>query len=262
VPELATSKWWKEERHGVFIDYNQNAKDRTVASVYSVRPVPDARVSAPLLWSEVPTAELADFNMKTMPDRYARLGDVGAGIDDAVGSLDGLLELSARDEATGLGDAPWPPNYAKQPGEPPRVQPSKRRMPADEPAPRDPKAPRGRLGSVAPAMPSPAARRADGTAAPTGRRRSAHPLIVISQAKSKAEAMDGLERWKKRHRKAAKLLAEDDILVDGMRGRSSLWYRVRVNLRHVPEAERPAAEPPDPDYDPWAEYRGSDRSQS
>jgi len=255
VPELATSKWWKEERHGVFIDYNQNAKDRTVASVYSVRPVPDARVSAPLLWSEVPTAELADFTVKTMPDRYARLGDVGAGIDDAVGSLDGLLELSARDEATGLGDAPWPPNYAKQPGEPPRVQPSKRRMPAEPAAPPDPKAPRGRVGSVAPAIPSSSARRADGTAAPTGRRRSAHPLIVISQAKAKKDAMDGLERWKKRHRAAAKLLAEDDVLVDGMRGRSSLWYRVRVNLRHVPERQRPPAEPPDPDYDPSTEYR-------
>ena len=255
VPELATSKWWKEERHGVFIDYNQNAKDRTVASVYSVRPVPDARVSAPLLWSEVPTAELADFTVKTMPDRYARLGDVGAGIDDAVGSLDGLLELSARDEATGLGDAPWPPNYAKQPGEPPRVQPSKRRMPAEPAAPPDPKAPRGRVGSVAPAIPSSSARRADGTAAPTGRRRSAHPLIVISQAKAKKDAMDGLERWKKRHPAAAKLLAEDDVLVDGMRGRSSLWYRVRVNLRHVPERQRPPAEPPDPDYDPWTEYR-------
>ncbi|HTI29745.1 MAG TPA: DNA polymerase domain-containing protein [Methylomirabilota bacterium] len=255
VPELATSKWWKEERHGVFIDYNQNAKDRTVASVYSVRPVPDARVSAPLLWSEVPDAELGDFTVKTMPDRYARLGDVGAGIDDAVGSLDGLLELSARDEAAGQGDAPWPPNYAKQPGEPPRVQPSKRRMPEVAGAPTDPKAPRGRVGSVAPALPSPTARRADGTAAPTGRRRSAHPLIVISQAKAKGDAMAGLERWKERHPKAAKLLAEDDVLVDGMRGRSSLWYRVRVNLRHVPEAERPAAEPPDPDYDPWAEYR-------
>jgi bifunctional non-homologous end joining protein LigD len=254
VPELATSKWWKEERHGVFIDYNQNAKDRTVASVYSVRPVPDARVSAPLLWSEVPTAELADFTVRTMPDRYARLGDVGAGIDEAAGSLDGLLELSARDEAAGQGDAPWPPNYAKQPGEPPRVQPSKRRMPAEPAAAPDPKAPRGRVGSVAPAIPSPSARRADGTAAPTGRRRSAHPLIVISQAKAKKDAMEGLERWKKRHPKAAKLLAEDDVLVDGMRGRSSLWYRVRVNLRHIPEDKRPAAEPPDPDYDPWQEF--------
>jgi DNA ligase D-like protein (predicted polymerase) len=255
VPELATSKWWKEERHGVFIDYNQNAKDRTVASVYSVRPVTDARVSAPLTWSEVPEAELGEFTLRTMLDRYARLGDVGAGIDDAIGSLDGLLELSARDEASGLGDAPWPPNYAKQPGEPPRVQPSKRRMPAEQPPPRDPMAPRGRLGSVAPARPSSPARRADGTASPTGRRRSAHPLIVVSQAKAKQDALAGLERWKKRHAAAAKHLAEDDVLVDGMRGRSSLWYRVRVNLRHVPEEGRPAAEPPDPDYDPWSEYR-------
>jgi len=256
APDLATSKWWKEERHGVFLDYNQNAKDRTVASVYSVRPVPDARVSAPLTWAEVPDVELGDFTVTTMLDRYARLGDVGAGIDDAVGSLDGLLDLSARDDASGLGDAPWPPNYAKQPGEPPRVQPSKRRVPADPPPPPEPSAPRGRVGSVAPAMPPPTARRADGTAAPTGRRRSAHPLIVISQAKAKADALAGLERWKHRYPKAAKHLAEDDVLVDGMRGRSSLWYRVRVNLRHVPQNERPAAEPPDPDYDPWAEYRG------
>ena len=255
APTLATSKWWKEERHGVFLDYNQNAKDRTVASAYSVRPVPDARVSAPMLWSEVPDAELADFTITSMLDRYARLGDVGAGIDDAVGSLDALLELSARDEATGLGDAPWPPNYAKQPGEPPRVQPSKRRTPAEPPAAPDPSAPRGRVGSVAPAMPAPAARRGDGSAAPTGRRRSAHPLIVISQAKAKADALAGLDRWKERHPEAAGHLAEDDVLVDGMRGRSSLWYRVRVNLRHVPEAARPAAEPPDPDYDPWTEYR-------
>jgi hypothetical protein len=259
APALATSKWWKEERHGVFLDYNQNAKDRTVASVYSVRPVPDARVSAPLLWDEVPDAELADFTITSTLDRYARLGDLGAGIDDAVGSLDGLLELSARDEATGLGDAPWPPNYAKQPGEPPRVQPSKRRMPAEQPPPRDRSTPRGRVGSVVPALPAPTARRADGTVSPTGRRRSTQPLIVISQAKARKDAMAGLERWKERHPKAATHLAEDDIMVDGMRGRSSLWYRVRVNLRHVPEDERPVAEPPDPDYDPWLEYRGPDR---
>ena len=253
APALATSKWWKEERHGVFLDYNQNAKDRTVASAYSVRPVPDARVSAPLLWSEVPDAELGDFTITSMLDRYARLGDVGAGIDQAVGSLEGLLELSARDEATGLGDAPWPPNYAKQPGEPPRVQPSKRRM---DPGPLpDPSAPRGRFGSVAPVMPSASLRREDGTISPTGRRRSTQPLLVISQAAAKEDALAGLERWKKRHRKAAKLLAEDDVLVDGMRGRSTLWWRVRVNLRHVPEDQRPAAEPPDPDYDPWAEFR-------
>jgi len=190
-----------------------------------------------------------------MLDRYARLGDVGAGIDNAVGSLDGLMELSARQEASGEGDAPWPPNYAKQPGEPPRVQPSRRRM-ADRRAPTDPSAPRGRLGSVAPPVPSASLRRADGTVSATGRRRSAHPLVVVSQAKSKEDALAGLARWKKRHAKAAKHLAEDDILVDGMRGRSSLWYRVRVNLRHVPEAERPAAEPPDPDYDPVTEWGG------
>jgi len=255
APEIATSKWWKEERHGVFLDYNQNAKDRTVASAYSVRPVPNAQVSAPLLWSEVPDAELGDFTLTSMLDRYARLGDVGAGIDNAVGSLDGLMELSARQEASGEGDAPWPPNYAKQPGEPPRVQPSRRRM-ADRRAPTDPSAPRGRLGSVAPPVPSASLRRADGTVSATGRRRSAHPLVVVSQAKSKEDALAGLARWKKRHAKAAKHLAEDDILVDGMRGRSSLWYRVRVNLRHVPEAERPAAEPPDPDYDPVTEWGG------
>ncbi|MGH2356849.1 MAG: DNA polymerase domain-containing protein [Candidatus Limnocylindria bacterium] len=258
APTLATSKWWKEERHGVFLDYNQNAKDRTVASVYSVRPVPNAQVSAPLLWSEVPDAELADFTVATMPDRYARLGDPGAGIDAAVGTLDALLELSARQEAEGQGDAPWPPMYAKQTGEPPRVQPSRRRMAAttDPPPPTNPSAPRGRLGSVASPLPSASLRRADGTVAPTGRRRSTQPLIVVSQAKAKADALAGLERWKERHPKAAMHLAVDDVLVDGMRGRSSLWYRVRVNLRHVPEADRPPEEPPDPDYDPWGEWRG------
>ncbi len=253
APEISTSKWWKEERHGVFIDYNQNAKDRTVASAYSARPVASAQVSAPLTWGEVPDAELGDFTVATMPDRYARLGDVGGGIDEAVGSLEGLLDLAARDEASGLGDAPWPPHYAKAEGEPPRVQPSKRRMP--DPPPADPSAPRGRAGSQPQAMPPVPSRRADGTVAPTGRRRSTQPLIVVSQAKAKREALDGLERWKKRHPHAAKLLAEDDVLVDGMRGRSSLWYRVRVNLRHVPEADRPPAEKPDPDYDLTEEWR-------
>jgi bifunctional non-homologous end joining protein LigD len=132
APSIATSKWWKEERHGVFLDYNQNAKDRTVASVYSVRPRRTATVSAPLLWSEVPDAELDDFTLRTVPARYERLGDVGAGIDDESFSLEPLLELVARHEAEGQGDAPWPPNYAKQAGEPPRVQPSKARRPASE----------------------------------------------------------------------------------------------------------------------------------
>ncbi|HEV7200214.1 MAG TPA: non-homologous end-joining DNA ligase [Candidatus Limnocylindria bacterium] len=227
APALATSKWWKEERHGVFLDYNQNAKDRTVASAYSVRPLPDARVSTPLTWGEVPDCDAADFTVKTVPDRFARIGDVGAGIDDHAYSLEPLLELVARHEADGLGDAPWPPNYAKQPGEPPRVQPSKARK--DVPS-------------------------------PTGRRRSSAPLVVVAQAATKPEVEEGLERWKKRHRKAAKLLAVDDVLYDAMRGRSTVWWRVRVNLRHVPEKDRPKAEPPDPDYDPRAGFEWSDRS--
>ena len=132
APDLATSKWWKEERHGVFLDYNQNAKDRTVASAYSIRPLPDARVSTPLSWDEVPAVEAEAFTIRTVPERYASIGDPGAGIDDAVGSLEALLELSARHEAEGEGDAPWPPNYAKQAGEPPRVQPSRARRPASE----------------------------------------------------------------------------------------------------------------------------------
>ncbi len=255
APDIATSKWWKEERHGVFLDYNQNAKDRTVASVYSVRPRPEATVSAPLLWDEVPDAELSDFTVTTVPDRHARLGDVCAGIDAQAHSLEPLLELVRRHEAEGLGDAPWPPHYAKQAGEPPRVQPSKRRMPVDE-AVTDPTAHRGRAGSVAPAMPSPPARNADGTVSPTGRRRSTQPLLVISQAADKADALAGLDRWRARHPEAAAFVREpEDVLVDAMRGRYKVWWRVRTNLRNVPEELRPAAEPPDPDYDPWAELR-------
>src|SRR5260370_5049316 len=127
APELATSKWWKEERQGVFVDYNQNAKDRTVASAYSVRPTPDARVSAPLGWDEGASAEPADFTLATMPKRFAKLGDRHEGIDASPGSLDGLLELSARHERDGQGDAPWPPHYKKQAGEPPRAQPARAR---------------------------------------------------------------------------------------------------------------------------------------
>jgi bifunctional non-homologous end joining protein LigD len=257
APSIATSKWWKEERHGVFLDYNQNAKDRTVASVYSVRPRPTATVSAPMLWSEVPDAELEDFTLRTVPARYQKLGDVGAGIDDEAFSLDPLLELVARHEAEGQGDAPWPPNYVKQPGEPPRVQPSRRRMP--DPAelkPTDPSAPRGRRGSVAPALPSAPARNPDGTVPPTGRRRSSQPLLVISQAADKADALAGLDRWRARHPEAAPYVRDpEDLLIDGMRGRYKVWWRVRVNLRNVPEELRPAAELPDPDYDPWVEFR-------
>ncbi|MGH2427920.1 MAG: DNA polymerase domain-containing protein [Candidatus Limnocylindria bacterium] len=253
APSLATSKWWKEERHGVFIDYNQNAKDRTVASAYSVRPVPDARVAAPLTWEEVPDAELEDFTVATVPPRVERLGEVGAGIDEQAFSLDPLLELVARHEAEGEGDAPWPPHYAKQAGEPPRVQPSKRRIPpADSRPPTDPSAPRGRLGSVAPPRPSASLRREDGTVSPTGRRRSTQPLLVIAQAADKADALAGLDRWRARHPEAAEHVRDpEDVLVDAMRGRSTVWWRVRVNLRNVPEKLRPAAEPPDPDYDPW-----------
>ncbi|MGZ8475579.1 MAG: non-homologous end-joining DNA ligase LigD, partial [Candidatus Limnocylindria bacterium] len=214
APSLATSKWWKEERHGVFLDYNQNAKDRTVASVYSVRPRPTATVSAPLTWDEVPDAEMEDLTLRTVPARYARLGDVGAGIEEQAFSLEPLLELVARQEAEGLGDAPWPPNYVKQPGEPPRVQPSKRRMP-DDATPTDPSAPRGRAGSVAPAMPSPPARNPDGTVPPTGRRRSTQPLLVISQAADKADALAGLDRWRARHPDAAPHVRDpEDVLVD------------------------------------------------
>src|SRR5690349_2098721 len=130
APKLATSKWWKEERHGVFVDYNQNAKDRTVASAYSLRPVPDVRASAPLTWDEVPSCDPAAYTIATMPERFARIGDPWAEMDEAAGSLDGLLELAARDEAAGLPDAPWPPHYDKQTGEEARVMPSKRRAPA------------------------------------------------------------------------------------------------------------------------------------
>ena len=253
APSIATSKWWKEERHGVFLDYNQNAKDRTVASVYSVRPRPDATVSAPLTWDEVSSAELGDFTVRSVPARYAQLGDVGSGIDDAAFSLNPLLELVERHEAEGLSDAPWPPHYAKQAGEPPRVRPSKRRIPAQTAA-SDPSVPPGRAGSVSPALPSAPARNADGTIPPTGRRRSSQPLLVISQAADKADALAGLDRWRARHPEAAASVRDpEDVLVDGMRGRYKVWWRIRVNLRNVPVELRPAAEPPDPDYDPWSE---------
>jgi DNA ligase D-like protein (predicted polymerase) len=244
APRLATSKWWKEERHGVFLDYNQNAKDRTVASAYSVRPTPDARVSMPLRWDDVPQVEPTDFTLATVPAHVAEHGDAGAGIDDAIGSLDSLLELSARHEAKGMGDAPWPPHYEKPPGEPPRVQPSRQRRPDSEYGPSDPD--RRQWTGTRPT--------------PTGRRRSAIPVIEISRAARKEDALAGLERWKERHPTAAAALEPADVLVDSMRGRFTTWTRVRVNLIHVPEAERPGQEPLDPDYDPWAEYEWPDRS--
>jgi bifunctional non-homologous end joining protein LigD len=240
APELATSKWWKEERHGVFVDYNQNAKDRTVASAYSIRPVADVRVSTPLTWAEVPSCDPAEFTIQTVPARFATVGDPWAEMDEAAGSLDGLLELAARDEAAGLPDAPWPPHYDKQSGEAPRVQPSKRRA---GPGGRPPESPRAQGGSPPPRTPL------------AGRRQSTMPLIEIARAETKDEAMAGLERWKARHAGVWSRLEPADVLVDAMRGRSSLWYRIRLNLQHVPEAERPPQEPLEVDYDPWAGSR-------
>jgi DNA ligase D-like protein (predicted polymerase) len=219
APDLATSKWWKEERHGVFLDYNQNAKDRTTASAYSVRPTPDARVSTPLTWAEVPGCDPAAFRIDTVPERFAEIGDPGAGIDDTPGSLDPLLDLAAEHEASGLADAPWPPHFEKQPGEPPRVQPSKRR--------------RTQAGSG------------------TGRRRSTMPLIEIARAATEAEAMAGLDRWRERHTDVWDRLEAADVLIDAMRGRHTTWTRIRLNLRNVPEDQRPPQEPLEVDYDPW-----------
>ena len=201
APAIATSKWWKEERHGVFVDYNQNAKDRTVAAAYSVRPTEDATVSAPLSWDEISSAEPGDFTLATMPSRFEKLGDAHAGIDDKPGSLEALLALF---EKQGLGDAPWPPHYKKQAGEPARVRPSRRKM----------------------------------------------PLIEVARAKRQEDALAGLERWKKRHPEAAAHLEAADVLVDSMRGRSSTWTRIRLNLQHVPENLRPAQEPLNPDGAP------------
>jgi len=224
VPALASSKWWKEERHGVFLDYNQNAKDRTTASAYSVRPLPDARVSAPLSWEDVPACEPADFTVLTMPQRFAEIGDPHAAMDNTRGSLDGLLELASRDEAQGIGDAPWPPHFRKMEGEAPRVAPSRAKTAAKK--------------------------------APAKTPRAKMPLIVIANSPSEEAAMQGLERWKSKYPQAAALLAVDDVLVDRMRGRSSIWFRIRVNLRHVPEDARPPQETPDPDDDPTRGWSG------
>ena len=192
APDLATARWWKEEREGVFVDFNQNAKDRTVASAYSVRPRPDARVSTPLTWDEARDARPEIFTVPTVLERYAEIGDPAAGIDDAAGSLEPLLKLAER-----LGPAEKPPKG-------------------------------------------------------TGRRQQTMPLIEIARAKTKDEALAGLDRWKERHADVVRHLEPVDVLVDGMRGRSSLWYRIRVNLQHVPDVDRPEQEPLEVDYDPWA----------
>ena len=207
APEIATSQWWKEQRHGVFLDYNQNARDRTTCSAYSVRPTPDARVSMPLSWDDFFDCDPAAFTLHTVPAMFAANGDAHAEIDRNAGRLDQLLALADRQ---GMGDAPLPPHFAKGAAEPPRVAPS--------------------------------------------RARKTMPVITIAQAKLKVDALAGLERWKARHPAIATQLQPADILVDTNRGRATAWYRVRINLQHVPAAEHPAAEPPDPDYDPKSEY--------
>jgi bifunctional non-homologous end joining protein LigD len=246
APEAASSKWWKEERHGVFVDYNQNAKDRTVASAYSVRPTADARVSAPLRWEEVPGCEPGAFTLDTMPRRLLEAGDPWEGMDEAEGSLEPLLELAARDEAAGLPDAPWPPHYVKQEGEPVRAAPSRRR-PAGQGAVGQGAVGQGTVGQRTGGQ---------GTVGQgTGRRQSKMPLIEVARAATKAEAMAGLERWKERHPDVWPLLAPADVLVDSMRGSSSTWTRIRLNLRNVPEGERPPQEELEVDYDPWERRR-------
>jgi len=224
APNLATSKWWKEERHGVFLDYNQNAKDRTTCSAYSVRPLPDARVSAPLHWNEVPACDPADFTIFTVPERFAKIGDPHADMNSSPESLEKLLELAGKDEAAGLGDAPWPPHFRKMESEGRRVAPSRAKS--------APKKPRVKM-----------------------------PLIVVANSPDKAAALAGLERWKTKYPQVAPLLAADDVLVDSMRGRSSTWTRIRVNLRHVPEDVRPKQETPDPDDDPTREWRELSRKK-
>jgi bifunctional non-homologous end joining protein LigD len=198
APGLATSRWWKEERgEGVFVDFNQNAKDRTVASAYSVRATPDARVSTPLHWDEVRDVRPQDHTITTVPRRWAELGaDPWAGMDGAGGSLEALLAL-----ADDLGPAEKPPKG-------------------------------------------------------TGSRTMTMPLIEIARARTKPEVLEGLDRWKAAHADVVGFLTEADVLLDGMRGSSSLWYRVRVNLQHVPEDQRPAQGELEVDYDPWANYRG------
>ena len=216
APKIATSRWWKEEREGVFLDYNQNAKDRTTASAFSVRPTPDARVSMPLDWEDVATVEPEAFTLMTVPAYFEETGVRHRAMNDTPGRLEAALELAARQAADGEDDAPWPPHHPKGADEPTRAQPSRRR-------------------------------------------KSSMPLIEIARAKRKDDALAGLERWKARHPDVVPLLQPHDVLVDGMRGRHSLWYRIRINLQHVPEDQRPAQAPLDPDYDPWSEYRGVTR---
>ncbi len=223
APTLASSKWWKEERHGVFLDYNQNAKDRTTCSAYSVRPLRDARVSTPLYWEEVPDCHPADFTIFTVPERFAKIGHRHAERDASPGSLESWLELAYKDEAAGIADAPWPPHFRKMEGEAARVMPSRAKSTAKKIA--------------------------------IKKLRVKMPLITVANSPDKAAALAGLERWKAKHADIASLLAVDDVLVDSMRGRSSTWTRIRINLRHVPEEQRPPQETPEPDDDPTREWR-------
>jgi len=225
VPKLATTKWWKDERHGVFIDYNQNAKDRTTCSAYSVRPLPDARVSTPLTWEEVPDCDPADFTLFTVPKRFAELGDPHARMDSEVGALDGLLELAARDAAAGVADAPWPGQFRRSGRQ---REPRTRATTTDD------------VAETKPPTPARASRPS----------RTKAPLLVIAKSRDRDAALAGLERWLHAHVDVAESLQLEDILVDSMRGRSRNWTRVRVNLRNVPEAQRPKQVTPDPDDDP------------
>ena len=200
IPELATARWWKEEREGVFVDFNQNAFDRTVASAYSVRALPDARVSTPLRWDEVADCRPEAFTIATVPARFAEIGDPWESMDSASGVLDALLDLADR-----LGPAEKAPKGAKK---------------------------------------------------GTGRRQSVMPLIELARTKTKAEAMAALDEWRGRYPSVAEKLHPADILVDGMRGPSSIWYRIRINLQHVPQDQRPPQEPLLADYSPWENYSG------
>lgn len=201
APDLATARWWKEEREGVFVDFNQNAFDRTVASAYSVRATPDARVSTPLLWDEVADCRPEAFTIATVPTRFAAHGDPWEGMDDAAGGLEALLDLADR-----LSPAERAPKGAKK---------------------------------------------------GTGRRQSSMPLIEIARTKTKDEAIAALDTWRAKYEEVAKKLKPADVLLDGMRGPSSIWYRVRINLQHVPENQRPPQEALLADYNPWENYTGA-----
>jgi bifunctional non-homologous end joining protein LigD len=238
APAIATSKWWKEERHGVFIDYNQNAKDRTVASAYSVRPVPDARVSAPVTWDELPACELGDFTLATVPARFAAIGDPAAGMDGSVGSLERCSNCPRGRPR---------PGRATRRGRP--LRQGARRAAASH-AVAGPQGWRRGADRQTPAAASPPA------AAVSDR----PPRLQEATDRDRPRGNQGggagrFERWKSRHEDVVPHLEPADLLVDSMRGRFTLWYRIRVNLEHVPVAERPTQEPLDADYDPWAEVR-------